>query len=55
MLPYITLGIPLLLYLSQAIFGYYQQGRYGMALTFIGYSLANAGLIWDALTNAGKL
>jgi hypothetical protein len=53
MIAWVTLGIPLLLYMSQAIFGYYMQGRYGMAICFLGYSVANAGLLWDALTHAG--
>lgn len=28
---------------------YYFGARPGMALTFVGYVVANAGLIWDAL------
>ena len=50
--------IPLVLgsvmYVAQA--GLYQLvvNRPGMALCFLGYALANIGLIWDALT-VGKL
>lgn len=29
--------------------GYFWASRPGMALTFIGYVIANVGLIWDAL------
>ena len=46
---YVFLGVPLLMYLAQAIFVYAQQGRYGMALCFLGYGIANAGLIWDSM------
>lgn len=46
--PVIWLGIPLLMYLGQAVFEYLQQGRYGMALTMTAYAAANIGLILDA-------
>lgn len=46
--PLIWLGIPLLMYLGQAITGYLAEGRYGMALCLAAYSLANVGLILDA-------
>lgn len=46
--PLIFLGIPLLMYLGQAVFDYWNQGRYGMALCMAAYSLANVGLILDA-------
>ena len=29
---------------------YWVQGRPGMTLTFLGYVIANVGLMWDALT-----
>jgi hypothetical protein len=38
-----------LIYLGVA-WGYYAEGRPGMAFTFIGYSVANIGLIWDSLS-----
>lgn len=44
----ILIGIPGLMYLAQAVFGYVPQGRYGMALCFVGYACANVGLILDA-------
>jgi hypothetical protein len=46
--PLIWLGVPLLMYLGQAIFHYLQAGRYGMALCMAAYALANVGLILDA-------
>ena len=33
-------------YVAVAI-GYYRERRHGMALAFLGYSLANLGIIWD--------
>jgi hypothetical protein len=33
---------------------YWQQGRWGMCLAFIGYSLANIGFIWDIKLWEGK-
>ncbi len=33
---------------------YYFAVRPGMALAFVGYVVANAGLIWDAIQQAGK-
>lgn len=43
---------PILLYVVAAIYGgvalqYFYDGRYGMALAFIAYSLANFGFAWD--------
>ena len=29
---------------------YFFAGRPGMALAFVGYVLANCGLVWDAIT-----
>ncbi len=46
--PVFWLGVPLLMYLGQAIFGYLAEGRYGMALTMTAYALANVGLVLDA-------
>jgi hypothetical protein len=46
--PIIFLGIPLLMYLGQAIFDYWMAGRKGMALCMCAYALANVGLILDA-------
>ena len=44
-----SLVIACLLYAACAG-GYLFANRPGMALTFAGYVLANAGLIWDALS-----
>lgn len=33
--------------------GYLNLNRPGMCLTFVGYVIANVGLIWDALTTKG--
>ena len=44
---YLFMGVPLLMYLCQAFFVYWQQGRYGMALALFAYALANVGLILD--------
>ena len=44
----ILLGIVSVLYLGTAI-AYQFSGRSGMAIAFIGYVIANCGLIWDAL------
>jgi hypothetical protein len=46
--PLIFLGIPMAMYLAQAVTDYLAQGRYGMALCLAAYSLANVGLILDA-------
>jgi hypothetical protein len=46
--PVFWLGVPMLMYLGQAVFEYLRQGRYGMALCLTAYSLANVGLILDA-------
>lgn len=47
-LVYLTIGVPLLLYLGQSIQYAVQQGRYGMAIAFLGYAIANVGLILDS-------
>lgn len=44
----IYLGVPLLMYLAQAMLVYVAAGRYGMALCLGAYALANVGLILDA-------
>lgn len=43
------IGIPMVLYSVQGWMVYYRGGRMGMALTMFGYSLANIGLIMDAM------
>ena len=45
---YFTIGIPLLMYLAQSIQYALQQGKYGMALAFASYALANVGFILDS-------
>jgi hypothetical protein len=44
---------PLLLLVGAIYLGvgldYYRQGRYGMVLTMVAYSIANIGLILDGL------
>lgn len=37
-----------------AAFAYYLGARPGMALTFVGYVVANVGLIWDIFHSAPK-
>ena len=44
----LTLG--LIVYIGQVLGYQFILNRPGMALTFFGYVLANAGLIWDALS-----
>ncbi len=46
--PLIWLGVPLLMYVGQAVFHYAQVGRWGMALCMAAYACANGGLILDA-------
>jgi len=49
MLAVFPLGLALVIYVAQA-FGYQiLLNRPGMALAFLGYVIANAGLIWDAI------
>lgn len=43
------IGVVTLIYLGVAV-GYYMDSRSGMAFTFVGYALANLGLIWDSLS-----
>ena len=46
----VPLALGLLVYVFQ-VFGYQLiLNRPGMALAFFGYVLANAGLIWDAIS-----
>lgn len=42
----ILLGIVAVIYLG-VTFAYYKEGRLGLGLAFLGYSLANIGLIMD--------
>ena len=42
-----TLAAVSIIYGLNAV-GYYFNGRPGMMLTFVGYVIANVGLIWDA-------
>jgi hypothetical protein len=48
---YIFLGVPLVMYILQALVVYAPQGRWGMCLALLAYALANAGFIWDAVVN----
>jgi hypothetical protein len=43
----ILLSVPLICYAVAAGGYFFGLGRYGMALTFFGYSVANIGLIMD--------
>jgi len=45
---YIFLGIPMLLYVAQAAQYALSQGKYGLALAFVAYALANVGFILDS-------
>ncbi len=49
----ITYGIAGLLYLSNSA-AYLIGTRPGMALTLLGYAIANIGLIWDGFTVGTK-
>lgn len=44
----VFLGVPLVMYVLQAVVVYLAAGRYGMALCLAAYALANVGLILDA-------
>jgi hypothetical protein len=46
----LLLVIPAVCY-GAAAFSYSASLRPGMALAFVGYVIANAGLIWDALAH----
>jgi len=43
-----TIGAVTLLYIATAI-SLWLEGRSGMCVTFIGYALANVGLIWEVM------
>jgi len=43
------IGITTVIYLGVAI-SFFADGRLGMGGTFVGYAIANVGLIYDALT-----
>jgi hypothetical protein len=45
---YICLGVPGFFYLAQAAFYGIQQGRIGMTVAFVAYSVANIGFILDS-------
>lgn len=49
----ISTGVGTLLYLVTAG-GYYMGARPGMAVTFVGYAIANLGLIWDIYHSVPK-
>ena len=44
----VLLGTTAVIYAGTAV-GYHFSHRPGMMLAFVGYALANAGFIWDAL------
>ena len=46
----LPLVLGLLVYVFQVVSYQFFLNRPGMALAFFGYVLANAGLIWDALS-----
>lgn len=48
-LPFIFLGIPLLMYLGQGWGFYFPRRRIGMAIAMTGYAIGNIGLIIDAI------
>jgi hypothetical protein len=48
--PWIT-GLVTLLYLAEAVRLYF-NGQVGFSLTFLGYSMANVGLIWAMMVGA---
>lgn len=43
------IGLVTLIYLGVAV-SLYLEGRTGLSLCFIGYALANGGIIWDLIT-----
>lgn len=43
----ILISVPLVCYAIAAGSYFFGLGRYGMGLTFLGYSIANVGLIMD--------
>jgi hypothetical protein len=47
--PFITLGVPMVMYLAQSVDYYVVQGRIGMSLAMVGYSIGNVGLILDRM------
>ena len=49
----LLLGVTAILY-AGTTFAYYFTGRPGMAVTFIGYVIANIGLIWDLFQQGAK-
>jgi hypothetical protein len=47
-LPLLFVGLPLICYLLQAAYYFFVQGRHGLCITMVSYSLANVGVIWDS-------
>lgn len=45
---YVTIGVPMLFYVGQAFQYAISQGKYGLALAFASYALANIGFILDS-------
>lgn len=50
MVAVLPLALGLLVYVFQVLGYQFILNRPGMALAFFGYVLANAGLIWDAIS-----
>lgn len=46
----LPLSVTSVIYALLAAGYWFVQGRPGMTLAFIGYVIANLGLVWDALT-----
>lgn len=42
------------IYIVQAVAYVWVQGRYGLAACFVGYTMANLGLIYDAWQWSGR-
>lgn len=49
----LNLGVCGLLYTATAV-AYYFGGRPGMLVAFVGYAIANAGIVWDVFHTAPK-
>lgn len=54
LLPFVFLGVPLLLYLGQGWLFYFPRRRIGMAIAMTGYAIGNIGLIIDAFERGGE-
>ena len=44
---FVFMGVPTLMYLCQAVFVHWQQGKYGMAVALFSYAQANVGLMMN--------